>query len=62
LDTQFLVYVDVTVLGLKIIVGTKKLTQKLSDIGKENGLKVNAQRTTYTFMTHHQNTGQNIIQ
>jgi hypothetical protein len=35
-----------------------KNTEALLDAGKEVGLEVNAEKTKYMFMSHHQTTGQ----
>jgi hypothetical protein len=57
---QFLAYADdVSLLGdnLDII---KINTETLIDAGKEVGLEINAVKTKYTLVSHHQNAGQNL--
>jgi hypothetical protein len=55
---QLLVYPgDLSLLGDNIDT-IKKNTESLTDISKEVGLKVNAEKTTYMLLFHHQNAGQ----
>jgi hypothetical protein len=37
----------------------RKTTKAISEAGKEVGLEVNAEKTKYLFMFHHQNVGEN---
>jgi hypothetical protein len=56
---QLLVYAnDVNLLGDDIDT-IKKNTQTLIDAIKEDGLEVNAEKTKYMLLYHHQNAGQN---
>jgi hypothetical protein len=51
---------DVNLLGGHM--NTVKKTKKaLLGVGKEVGLEVNAEKTKYLFMSHHQTTGQNFL-
>jgi hypothetical protein len=38
---------------------TKKNTENVIDASTEVGLEVNAEKTKYLFLSHHQNAGQN---
>jgi hypothetical protein len=59
---QLLVYADnVNLMGdnIKVI---KKSTEILINASKEDGLEVNAEKTKYMLLSHHQNAGQNHAQ
>jgi hypothetical protein len=54
-----LVYADdVNLLGYNIYT-IKKNPETLIDVSKEVGLEVNAKKTKYMLLSHHQNAGQN---
>jgi hypothetical protein len=56
---QLLVYADdINLLGDNIDT-MKENTEALIDTCKEVGLKVNAEKTKYMFLSHHQNVGKN---
>jgi hypothetical protein len=50
---------DVNLLGDNIDT-TKKITETIIDDCKKAGLKVNAEKTKYMLLSHHQNAGQNL--
>jgi hypothetical protein len=55
---QLLVYADdVNLLVKKNINISKKSTEAVLDTDKEIGLKVNAEKSMYILMSHHQTTG-----
>jgi hypothetical protein len=57
---QLLAYAcDVNLLGDNIDT-IKKITETLIDASKEVGLEVNAKKTKYMLLSHHQNAGQNM--
>jgi hypothetical protein len=56
---QHLVYADDVTILCESIPTTKKNTEALLVASKEIGLKVNAGKTKYMFMSHEQNAGQN---
>jgi hypothetical protein len=56
---QLLVYADdVNLLGDSIVT-KKKNTETLTGASKEVGLELNAEKTKYMLLSHHQNAGQN---
>jgi hypothetical protein len=56
---QLLAYADdVNLLGDNIDT-TKKNTETLIDASKEVGVEINAEKTKYMLLSHHQNVGQN---
>jgi hypothetical protein len=56
---QLLAYADdVNLLGNNVDT-VKENTEKLIDASKEVGLEINAEKTKYILLTHHQNIGQN---
>jgi hypothetical protein len=56
---QLLIFVDDVNLVGDNINATNKNTQTLTDISQEVGLKVNAEKTKYIFLSRHQNAEQN---
>jgi hypothetical protein len=56
---QLLIYADdINLLGDNIHT-IKKNTETIIDASKEVGLEVNAEKSTYMLLSHHQNAGQN---
>jgi hypothetical protein len=49
---------DVNLLGDNIVT-IKKNTETIIDASKEVGLEINVEKTKYTLLSRHQNTGQN---
>jgi hypothetical protein len=56
MDTQFLIYDDINLLGENINT-TNESTQTLLDDSGEVGLEVTAEKSKYIFMSRHQNAG-----
>jgi hypothetical protein len=59
---QLLAYADdVNLLGYNMYT-VKKNTETLIDASKQVGLEINAEKTKYMLLSHHQNVGQNLFQ
>jgi ribosomal protein S2 len=58
-EHQLLVYADYVIILGNNIHTIKKNTKALLGASKKVGLKVNAKKTEYMFVTHHQNAQQN---